>query len=99
MDPVILQRADHLEPRAVADMRESWISVAAKVPLEDPTILRSIKQRSPGFQLPDASWCFFGVQLGHAPIVHVLSSAHGVAEVHLPVVAIVDIAQRCGDAA
>ena len=39
------------------------------------------------------------VQLGHAPVVHVLAAAHRVGEVHLPAVAVVHVAQRGGDAA
>jgi len=38
------------------------------------------------------------VQLGHAPIVDVLAAAHGVSEVHAPVVAIVDVAEGRGHA-
>jgi hypothetical protein len=37
---------------------------------------------------------FLGVQLGHAPVVDVLAAAHRVGEVHLPVVAVVDVAHR-----
>ena len=99
MNAVILERADHLEPRAIADVREPRIAVAAEVPLKDPSILRAIEQRAPGFELAHAIRRFLRVQLGHAPVVHVLAAAHGVAEVDLPVVAIVDVTQRCGDAA
>ena len=38
-------------------------------------------------------------QLRHAPVVEQLAAAHGVAEVHLPVVARVGIGQRRRDAA
>src|SRR4029077_7323637 len=33
MDAVVLQRADHLETRAVADVREARIAMAAKITL------------------------------------------------------------------
>ena len=99
MNPVILERSDHLEPRAIADVREPWIPVAAEVALEDPSVPRAIEERSPGFQLAYPVRGFFGVQFGHAPVVHVLAAAHGVAEMDLPVVAIVHVAQCRGDAA
>ena len=47
VDAVILQRADHLEPRAVADVREPRIAVAAEVALEDAAVRRAIEQRAP----------------------------------------------------
>jgi hypothetical protein len=39
------------------------------------------------------------VQLGHPPVVDVLAAAHGVGEVHAPVVAVVDVRERRGHAA
>src|SRR5262249_34869452 len=33
MDAVVLKRADHLQPRAIADVGEPRITVAAKIPL------------------------------------------------------------------
>ena len=34
------------------------------------------------------------MQLGHAVVVDVLATAHGISEVHLPVVALVHVGQR-----
>ncbi len=70
MNPVILERSDHLEPRAIADVREPWIPVAAEVALEDPSVPRAIEERSPGFQLAYPVRGFLGVQFGHAPVIH-----------------------------
>jgi hypothetical protein len=39
------------------------------------------------------------VQLRHAPVVHILATTHGVREVHLPVVAVVDIRKGGGNPA
>ena len=39
------------------------------------------------------------MQLRHAPVVDVLAAAHGVGEVDLPVIALVHVGQRRGDAA
>ena len=99
VDAVILQRPDHLEPGAIADVREARIPVAAEVPLEDSPILRAIEQGAPGFQLPHAIGRFLRVQLRHAPVVHVLAAAHRVGEMDLPVVAIVHVGQCRRDAA
>ena len=78
MNAVILQGADHLEPGAIADMREPRIPVAAEVSLKDAAVLRAIEQRAPGFELAHAVGRFLGVQLGHAPVVDVLAAAHRV---------------------
>ena len=99
VDAVILQRADHLEAGAIADVREARILVAAEVALEDAAVLRAIEDRAPRLELADAVGRFLGVQLGHAPVVQVLAAAHRVGEVDLPVVAVVDVAERRGDAA
>ena len=39
------------------------------------------------------------MELGHPPVVDVLPAAHGVGEVDLPVVAVIDVGERRGDAA
>ena len=96
---VLLERADHLEAGAVADVREARVAVAAEVALEDAALLRAVEERAPAFELVDAVRRFLGVELGHAPVVEHLAAAHRVAEVDLPVVLGVDVAQRRGDAA
>ena len=99
VDGVILQRPDQLEARAIADVRQAGIAVAAEVALQDAAVRRAVEDRAPGFELADAVRRFLRVDLGHAPVVDVLAAAHRVGEVHLPVVAVVDIRQRRGDAA
>ena len=99
VDAVILQRADHLEAGAIADVRETRILVAAEVALENPAVRGAIEDRAPGLQLADAIGRFLGVQLGHPPVVDVLAAAHRVGEVHLPAVAVVDVGERRRDAA
>ena len=98
VDAVILQRADHLEAGAIADVREPRIAMAAEVALEDPAVLRAVEDRAPGLELADAIRRLLRVQLGHAPVVHVLAAAHRVGEVHLPAVAVVDVGERRRDA-
>ena len=99
MDAVVLQRADHLQAGAVADVRQPRIAVAAEVALQDFPVLRPIEHRAPRLELADAVGRFLRVQLRHAPVVHVLAAAHRVGEMDLPVVAIVDVGQRGRDAA
>ena len=99
MNAVILQRADHLEAGAVADVGQPRIAVAAEVALQDLAVAGPIEHGAPRFELADAVGRLFRVQLRHAPVVHVLAAAHGVGEMHLPVVAIVDVGERGRDAA
>src|SRR5204863_8299956 len=99
MYPVVLQSADHLEAGPIAHVRESRIFVAAEVPLQNATILRAIEHCTPGLELTHTSRRFLRVQLGHSPIVHVLPAAHRISEMHLPIVAIINIGQRRCDAA
>src|ERR1700686_899190 len=42
MNAVILQRANHFQTRAIANMRETRVSVAAEIPLQNAPILRAI---------------------------------------------------------
>ena len=73
--------------------------MAAEVALQDPAIGGAVEDGAPGFELADAVGSFLGVELGHAPVVDVLAAAHGVGEVDLPVVAVIDVGQGGGDAA
>ena len=91
---MILQRADHLEAGAVADVRQAGIAMAAEVALQNAAVFGAVEQRAPGFQFAHAVGRFLGVQLRHAPVVEVLAAAHGVGEMHAPVVAVVDVGQR-----
>ena len=99
MDAVILQRADHLESRAIADVREARIAMAAEIALQDAAVLGAVEERAPGFEFAHAVGRFLGVEFGHARIVQILSAAHGVGEMDAPVVAVVDIAHGGRDAA
>ena len=96
---VVLERADHLQPRAVAHVGQPRVAVAAEVALEDQAVLGAIEQRAPALQLQHAIGRLLGVQLGHAPVVDHLAAAHGVAEVDLPVVLRPHVAHGGRDAA
>src|SRR6185437_9005166 len=91
MHAMVLQRANELESRAVADVGEARIAMAAEVALEDPTVGRAIEQRTPALELLHAVRGFLGMNLRHAPVVEVLPAAHGVGEMDAPVVAIVHV--------
>ena len=54
VDAVVLQRADHLEAGAVADVREARIAVAAEVALQDAAVRRAIEHRAPRLELAHA---------------------------------------------
>jgi hypothetical protein len=96
---LVLERADDLEARAVADVREARVRVAAEGALADPAVLRAVEDGAPHLQLADAVGRLLRVVERHAVVRHVLGAAHRVAEVDLPVVARVHVAERGGDAA
>ena len=88
---LILQRANHLEAGAIADVRQPRIAMPAEIPLQNPAIRRAVEHRAPFLELAHPSGRFLGVDLGHPPVVQELAAAHRVGEMHLPVVAILDI--------
>ena len=98
-DDLLLERADHLEPGAVADVGEPGEAVPAEVALQDPPVGGAVEQRAPRLELVDPVRRLLGVELGHPVVVEHLAAAHRVAEVHLPVVLGVDVAHRGGHAA
>ena len=63
------------------------------VPLGNRALFGSVEDCTPLLKLADAVRGLLGVKLGHPPLVEKLTAAHGVAEVNLPVVAGVDIAE------
>ena len=98
-DRPVLERPDHLEPGPVADVGEARVGVAAERPLEDPPVAGPVEDGSPVLELADPVRRLLGVELGHPRVVEHLAADHRVAEVGLPAVAVVDVAQRRGDAA
>ena len=99
MNPVVLQRADHLQAGAVAHVRQPRVAMAAEVALQNAAVAACDRTARPSFEFAHACRRFLGVQFGHPPVVQVLAAAHGVGKVNAPAVAIVDIGQRGGDAA
>ena len=80
-------------------MRKPRILVAAEISLQNPPVLSAIEHRAPRFEFTHAIGRFLGVQFRHAPLIHVLSAAHRIGEMHLPTVAIIDVGERSGDSA
>ena len=52
MHAVILQRANQLEARAVADVREPRIPMPAEVALQNAAVRRAIEHRAPRLRAP-----------------------------------------------
>ena len=69
VNAVILQRADHFQTGAIADVRESRIFMAAEISLQNAAVLGAIEDRAPGFEFAHAIGRFLRVQLGHAPLL------------------------------
>jgi hypothetical protein len=72
-------------------MRKTWIPMPAEIALEDATVVGSIEDSAPRFQFVNARRRFLRMQFRHARVVHVLSTAHRIREMHHPVVSIVDV--------
>ena len=96
---MLLQRADHLEPGAVADVREPRVLVTPEVALQDAPVGGAVEERAPRLELLDAIGRLHRVELRHAPLIEVPPALHRVAEVDLPVVLRLHVAERRGHAA
>ena len=99
LEGTVLQNADQLEARAIAEMGQPRVPVAARVLLADQSRRRAVEHRAPFFELEDACGRFHGQQADHAPVVEQSPAAHRVAKVGLPCVLGVHIAKRRCDAA
>ena len=97
MYAMVLQRTDHLQPGAIANMRQPGIAMPAKIALQNAAIAGAIEQGAPGFEFAHAGRSFLGMQLRHAPVIQILASAHGVGKVNAPAVPIVYIGHGRGD--
>src|SRR5438445_3801562 len=99
MDAALLQRANHLEPGAIADVREALPGVTTEGALKNSAVSRAVEHRAPVFELADAIGRFLRMKLCHPPVVQELAAFHRVAEMRLPVVLRIDVRQRGCDAA
>src|SRR6266704_643885 len=93
-DDLLLEGADQLQAGTVADVRQARVLVAAEVALGDAAVRGAVEQRAVRLQFPDPVRRLLGVQFGHPEVVEELPAAHGVPEVHHPVVVAVDVAHR-----
>ena len=91
---MVLQRPDHFQTGAIADVRKPGITMPTEISLQNSPILCPIEDRAPGFEFAHALRRFFGVQLGHSPLIHVLTAAHRVGEMDFPIVALVHVCER-----
>ena len=99
MYAVILQCADYFQSGAIAHVRQPWVFVTAEVSLQNSPVFCAIEHGTPGFEFAHTIGGFLRVQFGHAPLVDILTAAHGIGKMHFPIVAIINIGQRCCDAA
>ncbi len=67
--------------------------------LQNSAVFCAIENRAPGFELAHSIGRFLRVQFSHAPLIDILTAAHGIGEVHLPIVAFIDVGQRSCDSA
>src|SRR5262245_5761835 len=73
--------------------------MSTEISLEDSPVFCAIKNGAPGFELAHSIGRFLRVQFSHAPLIDVLTPAHGVGEMHLPIIAFIDVGQRRCDSA
>src|SRR6266568_6805709 len=63
MNAVILQRANHLEPGTIADMRQPGIFMASEISLQNAAVFRAIEHGAPSFELAHAIRRFLRMKL------------------------------------
>jgi len=95
----VLERADHLEPGAIADVREALPGVAAERALQDAPVRRAVEQRAPLLELADAVRRLLRVDLRHAPVIQERAALHRVLEMRLPAVLRIHVRERRRDPA
>src|SRR5918997_4218638 len=98
-EDLLLEGPDHLEPRAVADVAEPAVGVAAEGALGDPALRRPVEERAPLLELDDPLGGLLGERLDHLPVVEELPAVHSVDEVLAPGVVGVHVAHGGGYAA
>ena len=91
VNPVVLERSNHLETGPVTDMSQTWVLVSTKVTLQNTPVLGTIEDCSPSLKFSCSSRRFLRVEFGHAPIVQVLSTPHSVGEMNFPIVSVINI--------
>ena len=73
--------------------------MSAEMSLQNFSILCAIENSAPRFEFANAVRRFLRVQLSHAPLIHILTAAHCIGEMHLPVIAFINIGQGRRDSA
>ena len=95
----MLEHPDHLQPGAVTDVGQAGEPVTAEVALQDAAVRRAVEEGTPLLQLEHPFGSLLGVDLSHPPAGQQLPAAHRVAEMHLPAVLGVHVAEGGGDPA
>src|SRR5438445_12321684 len=76
MDAALLQRANHLEAGAIADVRQPLPRMATECALKNAAVSRAIENRAPAFELADAVRRCLRAKLRHPPVVEELAAFH-----------------------
>src|SRR6187399_2515806 len=76
-------------------MRQPRVTVSPEIALVDQAVFGAVEDGAPFLEFIHTGGCLLGVQLCHAPNVEELAAAHRVAEMDLPVVFGVHVAQGC----
>src|SRR3954469_11063535 len=71
MNRVVLERADHLETRAITDVREPRVFMSAEISLQNASVRCAVEHGPPSLELSNAVRRFLRVQLGHPPVVEI----------------------------
>ena len=96
MYAMVLQRADHLQSRPISDMRQPWISMSAKIALQNAAIARAIEKGAPRFEFTHTGGRFLGMELRHPPVIQILTAAHSISKMNTPAVPVVYICHGRG---
>ncbi len=98
LNATVLQRSNHFEAGAVADVAEAFEGVAAEGALQDLAGFSAVEESAPLFEFTNAIRRFLGMQLSHAPVIQKFSAAHGVAKMSFPTVGGIHVGHCRGDA-
>src|SRR6266540_7063362 len=91
MNTIILKGSNHFKPGSVNNVRKQRIFMTTKISLQYTAIFCSVKQRSPCLQFKNPVRSFFCMELCHAPVIKILTTAHSISEMHFPVIPFIHI--------
>jgi hypothetical protein len=72
--------------------------MATEIALQDTPIAGAIEKGTPCFQFADARRGFLRMEFCHSPVAQILAATHRVGKVNSPVIPVIYISHRGGDA-